>query len=208
MWFFLLSLRDWLRKTGRGGRQANLKTNMSPLAPAFNPLVLFTSHLWYESKQTLDVLFVTPKPTIPILKDLSLMSAFTGFSNHLPVSIQSLRMRIKLNIEPPLSKPAALQGNQRRPPMTHWNVSSLRAVILSALFLTESSTKWVPHKHWLNEWMTEQMDLGLTREVPRWRWKNLSLCNCRILTCQAATYSDRIITDINSGYPFLPYVSI
>lgn len=113
---------------------------MSPLAPAFNPLVLFTSHLWYESKQTLDVLSVTSKPTIPILKDLPLMRVFTGFSNHLAVSIQSPRMRIQLNIEPPLSKPATLQGNQRRPPMTHWNVSSLRAVILSVLFLTEPST--------------------------------------------------------------------
>ena len=74
-------------------------------------------------------LFVTPQPTIPILKDLPLMSVFTGFSNDLPVSIQCPRMRIQLNIKPPLSKPAALQGNQRRLPITHWNVSSLRAVI-------------------------------------------------------------------------------
>lgn len=137
---FLLSLGDWLRKTERGGRQANLQTNTSPLVPAFYPLVLLSSHLWCGNKQTLDVLFVTPTPTIPFLKDLSLMTVFTGFSNHLPVSIQSPRMRIQQNIEPPLSKPAALQGNQRRPPITHWNVSSLRAVILSVLFLTDSST--------------------------------------------------------------------
>lgn len=126
-----LAKEDWKgRKTGQpSNKHITIGT-----------LVLLSSQLWCGNKQTLDVLFVTPKPTIPFLKDLSLMTVFTGFSNHLPVSIQSPRMRIQQNIEPPLSKPAALQGNQRRPPITHWNVSSLRAVILSVLFLTDSST--------------------------------------------------------------------
>lgn len=62
MWVFTeiwgLNKEDW------EGEKVNFQMHISLLVLVLYPLVLLCSYCWYGSKQTLDVLFVTIKPTI------------------------------------------------------------------------------------------------------------------------------------------------
>lgn len=136
----------------------------------------------------------------PILKILPLMSIFTGFSNLLLVSIQCPRVWGQLNIEPPLSKSAALQGNQKIPPTDPLECKLPKRKGFCPVphwfkYLAWSNINICLMNEWLNNWV--------------WTWPGKSPAEdwriCLSTTTEnllvRSSFSGEIIIVVTSGFP-------